>query len=662
MPPKGKSSKLKEKKDKALGTINAALTILDKFPKLDETNSELSANLTVNPFAFLMDLFKSTQGYDKLIEILSKFLVYELPAVEIAVKGVLLSHMKNIISCSINPFITEELIRNGIVFNLRQLDLIGMLNYNPLGNTFSGYGFRAKAANKTGQYFYFGCENMEGPDDTKDARDFNALLWYMINRSNKRVVWRREKDLPTPFTEERNTKSDGIVTLEYSERAAGLKDATGGGMNFQSPLTNCLHVFIGNTDIANENVTQLENEIKNLNSEIKGLQDENASLYSEIQKDESALLNIENDYINNTIDETTYISLRDTTNSVIKGKRDTFNANETEITNLVNQRQQKSQEIRNIVNAGNYYSNYKVKNNYYYNRTLLEFNYDFITSLKLFDAKVLTAQLIDAMTQCLAIDLGVSYERLLLKFETEQIVKAIIENDDVTVNDCFFTFDNESYNNLVNRAEMVRKGLFSLNGEQNGAVQVDALSLLNSLNTINDSAEPQNIQATIEGSITEISKTLTNTEYSQTGKVNFGIQMNFIENLLNNLAYVLAMTVLSPKVYLLLAINIELLGPKSKFSFEDFLAMHKQLIASIIRAIVDQLLQYLINELMKLVSELAKEISVRLTIEQAQYYQHLIKRLIACFKKNRHTLDFKIDDVDYADIINTEEEPTNNEC
>ena len=71
MPPKGKSSKLKEKKDKALGTINAALTILDKFPKLDETNSELSANLTVNPFAFHKDLFKSTQGYDKLIEILS---------------------------------------------------------------------------------------------------------------------------------------------------------------------------------------------------------------------------------------------------------------------------------------------------------------------------------------------------------------------------------------------------------------------------------------------------------------------------------------------------------------------------------------------------------------------------------------------------------------
>ena len=171
------------------------------------------------------------------------------------------------------------------------------------------------------------------------------------------------------------------------------------------------------------------------------------------------------------------------------------------------------------------------------------------------------------------------------------------------------------------------------------------------------------MQSIIEGSLTEISGTISDTSYEQTGKVNFGVRMNFIENLMNHLACVITLSVLSPKVYLLILINLKTLGRETNFNLQDFMAMFKQLIASLIRAVRDQLIQYLLNELMKLLATLASDVAARIAIEQAAYYARLIKRLIDCFRKrDNNVYDFSIDDVQHADIIQEEEQPKNAEC
>ena len=120
---------VKEIKSKTLATIDAAMSILNKYPELEESNVELSFNTSTNPFTFLMDLLKTTSGYNKIIEILSKFISWELPAVEAAVKALLIAKLKDIISCSVNPFFTEEILRQGIVFNAEEIDIADILKY-----------------------------------------------------------------------------------------------------------------------------------------------------------------------------------------------------------------------------------------------------------------------------------------------------------------------------------------------------------------------------------------------------------------------------------------------------------------------------------------------------------------------------------------------------
>lgn len=641
---------IKQVKDDALAVINGALTIIDKFPNLNSTNTLLSLDTSTNPFTFLMDAFKNTAGYDTLIRILSNFIVYELDAVELAVKGILMSNVKNLISCSINPYIPDDLLREGIVFDLRQLDITDLLQTCPTDP-------------KIGQYFYFGCEEMTKPDDTRFSEDFNAVLWYMKNRATKREVWKNErvnKENGERKSDKKDEKIDGIITLEYNERAMGIKDALGNGMSIQTPFNNSIHVFIGNTDFTNSNNLQKDLDVKA--NDIKITQEELENLQSELTKKQNEIADLSTSLLVQTITYDEYMQQYLALNTEIDNIQNNINVKNKKITDL-------NTEYYNILDEYHEFlgkpKDYKpIEKNYYYRKTLIEFNYDYITSLKLFDSKVVAAQLLDQLTGLLNIHLNLSYARQLIKNETLKMVRDIVESDDLVVSDCFFTFSNADYDAMLQKAEMNRSGLFSVNGEENSTVKIDPSTILESLNGISQSATQQEIQSIIEGSLTEISGTISDTSYEQTGKVNFGVRMNFIENLLNHLACVITLSVLSPKVYLLILINLKTLGRETNFNLQDFIAMFKQLIASIIRSVRDQLIQYLVNELMKLLSDLASAVAAKMAVEQAAYYARLIKRLIDCFsrKRDNRTLDFNIDRVEHADIIQEEEQPKNAEC
>lgn len=735
---------IKQIKSKALATIDAAMSILNRFPDLNESNTELSFNTSTNPFTLFMDLFKTTTGYNKLISILAKFISYELPILESAVKSILIAKLKDIISCSVNPFFTEDILKNGIVFNVEEIDIADVLKYSPY--------------DKVGKYFYFDIEptinegetdfvmtddgsfievpkpkKVQNPSDLIKSDDMDALIWFMINKANKRYVWKPKKyrkgdeyrpdypfeensqpsqedirehyDIPlselneahdsNEITDEEYNKQkerldkiienyrknynklkkeDGIITFEYYEHSQNLRDAYGEAYKLQTPYNNCLHVFIGDvrekkTNLINQleekeryiydnekNITLFSNKIENKNFKIQ-----------QIRKDK---LLLEENFSKGDIDEDEY-------KKQLKKLNNKEKTLQNDINDLLNRREQIYAAKRRLqfeigtIKAGLEntrdqffpFLNSDKNRNYYYGKSLIEFNIDYIMSLKLFDEKSLAARLIDSLTACLTIDLSFSYKRLLIKNEVKKMVNMITESDDLVVSDCFFTFSNDDYDAMSRQAELRKAGLLTINGDETSAVKINAEDILNSLNQINEDSNKETIQTIIEGTITNLSKELTDTSYLSTDKANFGIQMNFIENLLDSLAYVIVCSVLSPKVYLLLLINLKIIGRETNFDLEGFIGQYKQLIADLIRSIRDQLLDYLMREIMIIIGDLVKEITIKLSVEQARYYARLIKRLIDCFRKHGKSLDFNVGNVDYADILPEEqEEPKNNEC
>lgn len=685
---------IKQIKSETLATIDAAMSILNRFPDLNESNTELSFNTSTNPFTFLMDLFKTTTGYNKLISILAKFISYELPVLEAAVKGILIAKLKDIISCSVNPFFTEDILKNGIVFNVEEIDIADVLKYSPY--------------DKVGKYFYFDTEptinegetdfvmtddgsfievpkpkKVQNPSDLIKSDDMDALIWFMINKANKRYVWKPKKyrkgdeyreDYPFTENDAKLKKEDGIITFEYYERSQNLRDAYGESYKLQTPYNNCLHVFIGDV---REKKTNLINQLEDKEGDIYD-NERNITLFSnkienknfKIQQIREDKLLLEEDFSKGDIDEDEY-------KKQLKKLNNKEKTLQNDINDLLNRREQIyaakrrlqfeigtiKAELENTRDQFFPFLNPDKNRNYYYGKSLIEFNIDYIMSLKLFDEKSLAARLLDSLTACLTIDLSFSYKRLLIKNEVKKMVNMITESDDLVVSDCFFTFSNDDYDAMSRQAELRKAGLLTINGDETSAVKINAEDILNNLNQINEDSNKETIQTIIEGTITNLSKELTDTSYLSTDKANFGIQMNFIENLLDSLAYVIVCSVLSPKVYLLLLINLKIIGRETNFDLEGFIGQYKQLIADLIRSIRDQLLDYLMREIMIIIGDLVKEITIKLSVEQARYYARLIKRLIDCFRKHGRSLDFNVDNVDYADILPEEqEEPKNNDC
>lgn len=657
---------IKQVKQDTLAIIDAALAILNRFPDLGQSSTELSTNTSLNPFSFLLDLFKSTAGYNQVIEILARFIAYELPAVEAAIKALLISQLREILSCSVNPFLTEEILREGIVFNIDEIDIADVLKYSPFDK-------------KVGRYFYFGTEEAHMPDDLIHCNDMDAFIWFMINKSNRRYVWKplayRNDDNPSKDYETKTAKSDGIITLEYYEKSQNLRDAEGKNYNVQTPYNSCLHVFIGDVRenqikidklITDENnLSQVEKEIEDFNSKIEIEQNKREEIENKRNELDEKLSKQE-------IDKNTYTSSYNSYIKQLNNINNQLNQYEAERQNKYQTKHGLQYKIGNydlkaMADSAIFYpinSALGIRNhrNYYYGHTLIEFNIDYIMSLRFFEEKVLAARLIESLTGILTIDLALSYKQQLIKNEVKKMVSMVVESDDLVVSDCFFTFSNNDYDALSRQAELRKAGLLSINGDETSAVKLNAEDVLSGLNELNESTSKETIQSIIEGTITSLSKELSSVTYEENDKLNFGVQINFIENLMTHLAYVLVSAVLSPKVYLLLLINLRILGRETNFNLEQFLGSYKELIATLIRAIRDMLIEYLVKELMKIIGDLVREVAYKLTLEQAAYYRRLIKKLIDCFKKHGRSLDFSIDDVDYADILASDNEPTNAEC
>lgn len=543
---------LKNTKAYAFATIAAAQTILEAYPTLTATNSYVSINTSTNPFDFIMDLLKSVGGYDRLVAVLSKFITYELDGIELAIKGILLSNIKNFIACTINPMISEDIIREGICFDLSQIDIMGQLKVNPLDD-------------KIGKYFYFGCDDMDSTSQVVNSLDFNAFLWYVINKTkvNERVIW----DNRLKQSKKKTTLSDddkrAIITVEYVERSGNLKNSDWSKGYMQVPYNNIIHVMLGDTSTERSGAIVEENW----------------------------------------------------------------------------------------------------KNNYYRKKTLFQFNFDYVSSIKLFDSKVVAAQLLDKLTNALTINLSLSLSQQLIKEEISKLVKSVVENDDVEVNDCFFSFSNDDYNTMLEKAELVHAGLFTVNGEQNTSVEINAEDIFNNLNGLNSSASLEEQRTIIEGAIIEISKTLSTTVESTKTNLNFNVQMNFIDNLINELTSVIVSSLISPKLYLLLAINFQLMGVPGMPDIKNFIAMSKNMLVQIIKMIRDLIIKFLLDYLKELLQPLIDMLAQKMVIESIQYYKELITQLIkACRLKRGNSQDWNIDDVDYADILQTETQPIINEC
>ena len=337
--------------------------------------------------------------------------------------------------------------------------------------------------------------------------------------------------------------------------------------------------------------------------------------------------------------------------------------------------------------------------------TIYEFNYDYIMGMKLFDTKTVCNKVLASATNSkytanfsLTINkqkIKANYPLISAKQRVTEIVRKILESDEEEYNDCFYTFSNDEYAELLRKTEELRYHQ-SPYTEGYGDGQVVDLSDAERILAdypVNGTLEEQKdvVNRAIEAACATLEDTLLPEYQSKKSSV----KLNFLTNIFQQLALCLVDCIMSPKVLMLIEINDMLMNDYDDVEYplttEHLVQLAKNLITSLIKELRDLIMQKILDYIIEFLTPMILELQAFIASEQFAAYLAIIKLLLGWFNKGLITATrlnailssilskFKsgnyddenyeipsiIDDINYADIYASDlpqSEPIINNC
>ena len=705
-------------KEETFGFLNAAVTLCDNFPKLEHTNSLLT--LSLSPFDFMINICITLGQYDKMLDWLVKMLTYTLPAIELSIKGILLSNLKNLMFCSVDPRIPNEFrmslrdyenedylnASRGIFFNISDLDFQNLLDISPL----TDYG----------KVKYFGTNNVITPYQFVRAEDLNSFLWLVYNKGYF------PNPIPIKTIQDINPNAYGESVLHPIE-VANVKESEGIVLGTTYKLENSTTVNVCSNELSTQTITGISlndttnklqtNTTKTCTYTILPFSNNNLSVNWYVNREtyfdfltpnkqhtrdyskDIGLFNLS--YIKETnvnVGKLHFLILpKPFTHLPCEGEpawriqRILFNAdgepdskgNYTVKTNSTQRTVTKEEIIYNLegkaeliinVKSGNYSLSTTdsdilptILYECYRGFTVYEFNYDFVMGMKLYDAKTVAAQLIDSVT---SLRLGFGLPRIThTVIETQQriaeTVRKIIESDGTEVSDCSFSFSNDEEEAMLEKTEERKAGGYNFNGSQNVFASIKPEEIINILNGISDTATLEENSEIIKHAFEQVTANVTE---EVLGEERYNLECNIIKSLISSFVEILINALITPKVVLLFLINKQMAGDYSiSINIEEFIKSIWNIIVGIIREIIDLILQELIELILSLIKPLLECITSQIIQEQIDAYRRLIELIITTctFKRSSADEPSQLDTVVGADIYdNTSEieQPQTSDC
>lgn len=308
-----------------------------------------------------------------------------------------------------------------------------------------------------------------------------------------------------------------------------------------------------------------------------------------------------------------------------------------------------------------------------FNSSIYRFNWEYLNSIQILQPKLMLTGFVDYMLG-FALNAHSSFNLTIKKIESKltTVVKNVIEADDMQVEDCYTSFSNENFDDMLEEMMLSRYNATYYGGENNKVKKHDTdyyLSLIDSFNS----------SATKEESVQKITKIIEEITASPgtEGGVKIGFEADY-KNLLQKLIWALTMPIIqslfTPQVMLLLAINMNLTGVfkmDNLFQENDINLVDEMvdfifnkvmgLLKSIVKFIKDIIIELLLKLLITKLTPLLLKYMGALNMERLEYWLNILMAAIACLpkfmfldiKRYKRNLSNSIDNVDYADIINT---------
>lgn len=632
-------SKLSEARAKLQNSINTVKGVVDKYPALQALgNLAIGKDGSIDFVLALLSSLGVTQKelMDEVCGWLSEKKMGDgvLDEIEKAVKAIILLNIKNMFTCTIDPIIPDSLFRDyrygdvydvggqGLELNLDLIDIYGVLDNSPV------------SLNENAFYF-----------DTVKQEKQKVPVMRVVQKSTRLY----------DKVEEIKKKNPTALNFYYTWKEGDEKKKTTDLNEAEFAFSRFIEVTINYYTITG--YTQ---------SDVWKSRDFNAFIWYVINKGPKKWDNRVNFY--NKFGEKGY-----------EGHKNTF-FGETGLPMTVFEKKNildceyvsrptnsfATNVLRVYIDKDSYYHKRKVTvpvddTEIKFNKTIFEFNYDYIYSLKLFDTKTLITNIVNSLLG-FSMTGYFSKTRSVIAGSVGNIVEQIMNSEDDVITDDYFTFSNEEYNELLEKADIAYNGQYKSNNENGSLINLDNDEIFDIINSIDDEAEYVPQETRIANVFKEISVTMAkNPEVSENTKFGFGI--NIIHKLIKQTVTEIVMQVLSPKVMILYAINKSIMGDINydnyKENYIDFILKNfKNVIVPIIKSVNDKIGELLVELLKKKLMPLLTEFTKKIAIEQAVSYSILVSNLVktcgaaaGMLLNGEGGLSTAIDNVNYADII-----------
>jgi len=299
------------------------------------------------------------------------------------------------------------------------------------------------------------------------------------------------------------------------------------------------------------------------------------------------------------------------------------------------------------------------------NSTIYEFNWQYLDNIQIFKPKLILFGMFDALLNG-AISLAMSVKPNFKKEETKaKLSKAIIkyiEAVDTETEDCFFTFSNDEFNDMLEDMLLSKFNATFTPGPNKTIKQHNITEYFNSIDKINPSSEQGGSVQSIMKTITDVSAT-----NAQDGVIDYGLTLEYDDSwwkaIIQSLAMSLIESILTPQVILLILINFRMMGITSS---EDFLVPDQNkiialvinkilgIIKSIINLIKDKILEILLELVYEKLIPMITKYMVVISLEKIQMWIDLLTDTLNCLMTiniGSNRVLTQIDDVNYADIV-----------
>lgn len=290
------------------------------------------------------------------------------------------------------------------------------------------------------------------------------------------------------------------------------------------------------------------------------------------------------------------------------------------------------------------------------NKTIFEFNHDFLMSIRLYDAKSYLSQIVsNTLGQGnFTFNFSVTRESEVLNEAIDEIIWKVVNADDTEIDDCYYNFSNDEYDSMLKNA---------LTKKRNATENLDLTQeLINAISTMDKGTAAEDTKTTISTVLGSVAQNIvtggTMGQVANSWKFNYDYQFELIRMLV----YPLIRPLFSPKVMTVILLNTAIMGNPLKLgenvvTFQDILPYFMNIITGVIKSIKDMIVEMLYSWVIEKLTPLLTLFSLRLIMEQLEAYRKLIEdMLIACIgsykylRGNKNKSTSALAQADYVEI------------